>query len=617
MNDGGQALAEQALIMQLQQAAGSTAHPFTTSAEPTGLCLYSTDAPQMEQKFDFNALHAAETAPSPMVDTTPAITQPSGEEVRQAQINVVDPQLGVTLPPSIAPPDPAVGHASTDTQFMVWNPTDASGKQTFGTLSAPYKEPPPGFALLNQYTKKTARGRFSDSRRKEVQEIRKRGACIRCRMLKKPCSEGTPCNTCANVESARLWKGTCIRTRLADEFTLWSTSLFHSKARIEVPAAVQGLHQLALPGRMEARFFGVSDLCMSFAMKQYSTSQEVQQRLDPTSQQEGDRTCIWLLDEGENMCDKIEEYVNRISHARVGNEQSGFLRATLQKALDLLEEEQAAQVNIVSEPQYGRSCYNLQSQLLKNIVELWVQTCIVTSPDTLELSLSYNAQKSPQHLPDTVTATADDQLPTTITIAPLSHSYELIKSQLLAATESRCAKLAKSVINELERRLLQRQQVSRFSTFISAVILLSCVEREAGFYRAFDDNGDFKTAFGFTSWPLGEPSHKLWPQGEHFAELLTMLLRMRALPPKTLQKPDGTLAAVQDYTLPVHVQGRPVKEQIDEQIKAAAAWLDPIKIKVHDLATKANGQVPGRDDGVNAWDMKFLAKVLLPEAPTK
>lgn len=30
------------------------------------------------------------------------------------------------------------------------------------------------------------RGRFTPSRRKEVQEVRKRGACLRCRMLKKP-----------------------------------------------------------------------------------------------------------------------------------------------------------------------------------------------------------------------------------------------------------------------------------------------------------------------------------------------------------------------------------------------------------------------------------------------
>jgi hypothetical protein len=35
-------------------------------------------------------------------------------------------------------------------------------------------------------TKPKVRGRFTASRRKEVQEVRKQGACIRCRMLKKP-----------------------------------------------------------------------------------------------------------------------------------------------------------------------------------------------------------------------------------------------------------------------------------------------------------------------------------------------------------------------------------------------------------------------------------------------
>lgn len=66
------------------------------------------------------------------------------------------------------------------------------------------------------------RGRFSAVRRKEVQEVRKRGACIRCRMLKKPCSGESPCSTCRNVESARLWKQPCIRTRIADELQLYS-----------------------------------------------------------------------------------------------------------------------------------------------------------------------------------------------------------------------------------------------------------------------------------------------------------------------------------------------------------------------------------------------------------
>jgi len=37
-------------------------------------------------------------------------------------------------------------------------------------------------------SKTKVRGRFSASRRKEVQEVRKQGACVRCRMLKKPVS---------------------------------------------------------------------------------------------------------------------------------------------------------------------------------------------------------------------------------------------------------------------------------------------------------------------------------------------------------------------------------------------------------------------------------------------
>jgi hypothetical protein len=38
----------------------------------------------------------------------------------------------------------------------------------------------------NPTSKLKPRGRFSASRRKEVQEVRKQGACVRCRMLKKP-----------------------------------------------------------------------------------------------------------------------------------------------------------------------------------------------------------------------------------------------------------------------------------------------------------------------------------------------------------------------------------------------------------------------------------------------
>ena len=45
--------------------------------------------------------------------------------------------------------------------------------------------------------------------------------------------------------------------------------------------------------------------------------------------------------------------------------------------------------------------------------------------------------------------------------------------QLMGATEKRAACLARVVMNDLERRLLQRQQANPFETFLIAVILLA------------------------------------------------------------------------------------------------------------------------------------------------
>lgn len=42
------------------------------------------------------------------------------------------------------------------------------------------------FGNSTKPAKPKVRGRFTAERRREVQEVRKRGACIRCRMLKKP-----------------------------------------------------------------------------------------------------------------------------------------------------------------------------------------------------------------------------------------------------------------------------------------------------------------------------------------------------------------------------------------------------------------------------------------------
>ncbi|KAI9778066.1 MAG: hypothetical protein M1839_008370, partial [Geoglossum umbratile] len=64
------------------------------------------------------------------------------------------------------------------------------------------------------------RARYSNDRGKRVKEVRAIGACLRCRLLKKPCSTGNPCERCiaaaaTNHSSRCLGWMQCIRPSLA------------------------------------------------------------------------------------------------------------------------------------------------------------------------------------------------------------------------------------------------------------------------------------------------------------------------------------------------------------------------------------------------------------------
>jgi hypothetical protein len=66
-------------------------------------------------------------------------------------------------------------------------------------------------------------------------------------------------------------------------------------------------------------------------------------------------------------------------------------------------------------------------------------------------------------------------------------SYDLICSQLRAGIEKRVVQLSKSVISDLERRLLLRQQSDWFATFLVALILLNCVERTCWSFLSWNE----------------------------------------------------------------------------------------------------------------------------------
>ena len=122
--------------------------------------------------------------------------------------------------------------------------------------------------------------------------------------------------------------------------------------------------------------------------------------------------------------------------------------------------------------------------LLFRILELWTITHILVDagthwqmfliPDSPESNSDENRPLNPEQ-------------PLPIDQDNNPRNYEVIGSQLRAATEQKASVFSKAILNDFERRLLQRSQCQGFETFLAAVILLSCVEKMCWLYQTWDD----------------------------------------------------------------------------------------------------------------------------------
>src|SRR5436190_22747203 len=65
-------------------------------------------------------------------------------------------------------------------------------------------------------------------------------------------------------------------------------------------------------------------------------------------------------------------------------------------------------------------------------------------------------------------------------------TYNLLCVQLRSTAEKKAGQIAKSIMNELERRLLQRAQSGWFETFLVAMLLLNCVERSSWLFQTWN-----------------------------------------------------------------------------------------------------------------------------------
>lgn len=471
------------------------------------------------------------------------------------------------------------------------------------------------FSMNQKPAKPKVRGRFSDSRRKEVQEVRKRGACIRCRMLKKPCSGDNPCSTCQNVESARLWKQPCIRTRIAEEFNLYSAGL-HGILAFQAVSQAKGQVRLdQIPGRMEASHYPDSGTFATFTPLKSQAQALPGSDIDPAILASLAPASLEIIDGDDDIGGKIDLYIKKAASSFFENEDSVFMKTTVGIALSIT----------TSNP----------DGLLTKVLELWNLTRILTTRD-LDWHVFFNPSLAPTMAPSIMSPSdIENTTRTPITSMDNQSSYDLIKMQLQGATEKRAACLARVVMNDLERRLLQRQQANPFETFLVAIVLLVCVERMCWLFRTWEDpvpalattdpsqpqltqpqsqpTTDDSLAAALQSapdpttatipstthtlpnrskWPFDKPAAYYSQQGERFSDILNMLLKMRGVPPKPVARStDGMLV----------MWG----EEVDEKVRE---WYDGIAVTSDTLAERSNAGFAGETS--REWELKFAGKII-------
>jgi hypothetical protein len=420
--------------------------------------------------------------------------------------------------------------------------------------------------------KPKVRGRFSAGRRKEVQEVRKMGACLRCRMLKKPCSGETPCATCRSVDSARLWKAPCIRTKVAEVIEMYSAGLHAVLAYHEVNHVKSQTTFRSSPHSIEVCHFPDTAVFATFRALEGQEIPVTSNNIDPGLSGDFSTNTRRLLDiDNDDPYKKLEEYTKRILNVFIEREPSHFMNVTLDTARQL----------------------SGQNELLTRALELWVIVCILVDPNTPWIISERIDDRAPAGAGPIINKNAGDKV------------YDNLCGQLNAASEKKAAQMCKEVLNDFEKRLLQRANTSAFDFFLIAIIILNCVEKSIWLFKSWEQDS-FQSR-----WPLDKSPAHYAAQGDRLTDTVNMLLNVRSSPPKTFIRPDGILAtsgnqAAENYFNQLQLNCKSLKHSGCFEITDSLADNDVLNKSANFTFEPGN---------CRCYELKFCSRLLLP-APT-
>lgn len=349
-------------------------------------------------------------------------------------------------------------------------------------------------------SKPKVRGRFENNRRKEVQRVRKLGACLRCRMLKKPCGEGTPCATCVNVSSARVWVLPCTRVNIGEVLEMFSAGLHATLSQDAVLDTRNKCEFRNTPHLIDASHFPDTKI---FATIHAVHGLEISATgvIDPGLDGGNPSSLRRLFD--DDLQHKLEKYAENMLATFISREPSHFMNITLDTALQ-------------------RSG---QNEVLAKALQLWVIVNILVDSSRGWVLVERVDEQSLAGGGNTIDKNAGD------------HTYEVLCGQLNAAAEKLAAQMFTKVVKDFETGLIARSKTPRFDFFLIAIIILSCVEKTMWLFKSWGQ-AEFQDRY-----PLPKTTEEYLEQGEQLARMIQMMLQVRNMVPNRHVNINGILGS--------------------------------------------------------------------------
>ncbi|PHH69919.1 hypothetical protein CDD80_6371 [Ophiocordyceps camponoti-rufipedis] len=468
-------------------------------------------------------------------DSNMSVAAAAAAATARLRSSFLDPQLVESEAPATFPSptadtqteDRSTSQASSSVSLMAPNESQPWGAMTYVTTTAPSPAishspaTPAAFPLIRGGVRMETggtsiyngrsrhfRSKFTPARRQEVKEVRKLGACIRCRILRKICSRGTPCDTCRKVLSPRVWMSGCVRSRLHEQLDLYSAGVQVVLSQNRINLHKDQLQLIDVHSVVDVSHFPDAGKHISLPTLAVLLDPSDSQEEETTDDNNNNYQVIMVNQDKDDVPGKIELYMRDVLDLFISREPSRFIRVTLETASRLAAE--------------------TKDDLLHKALELWG---LVESIDReRQWTIIEHTPDNPNR-PSRPIREAEPDNDVDV--------YTMICMQLNAAAERKANSTSRNLLNHMDRLLADSKTKVGFAVYLAALIFLNCVEKSTWAFKAWEQH------HLRPGWPLERDPGAFTNQGADLAGLLRMLLAIRRALPVTGRAEDGRLVAME------------------------------------------------------------------------